>query len=448
MKNKTILFIIIGIILLLLIPIPNHLKDGGSVEYKAILYKVTKVHRMNEYSPTGFDNGLKIDLIGINVYDKVEKHESTDPDVPINPIDPTISNKDFEYDMIHLVNKETDNYIFSPYSIAYALSILKEGASGNTRVQIEKVLSSYKLDTMVNVKDRISTANALFIKNDYTNDISKNYINKIKNDFNGEILFDELKTPKVINDWASNHTYGMINNVVDRIDEDFVLGIINALAIDVEWANQFDEHSTNKQEFTTITNKKVEVDMMHNAEGNYYIENNNAKGVIRNYKKYDNTQLQFIAILPNGNIQEYINNFNKDELKSLLSNTKEPNSKREIKLSIPKFTVDFNYKEFKNDLIKLGITDAFNKDRANFKNMISDGSDLSLYVNDAVHKAHIEFTEYGTKAAAVTYFGMFKNTAMPTEKEIINIVFDRPFLYIIKDKNSDNIWFFGTVYSL
>jgi len=36
---------------------------------------------------------------------------------------------------------------------------------------------------------------------------------------------------------------------------------------------------------------------------------------------------------------------------------------------------------------------------------------------------------------------------MPQEKEVINIVFDRPFLYIIKDKNSDNIWFFGTVYN-
>ena len=66
MEKKTILFIIIGIILLMLIPIPNHLKDGGSVEYKAILYKVTKVHKANEYSPTGYDNGLTSDLLGKN----------------------------------------------------------------------------------------------------------------------------------------------------------------------------------------------------------------------------------------------------------------------------------------------------------------------------------------------------------------------------------------------
>ncbi len=445
MEKKTILFIILGIILLMLIPIPNRIKDGGSIEYKAILYKITKVHRLNEFSPTGYDNGLIIDILSKNIYNKVEKHESTET---IDPIDPTITNNDFEYDMIHLVNKETDNYIFSPYSIAYALSILKDGASGNTKEQIEKVLSSYKLDTMINIKDRISTANALFIKNKYTNDISKNYTDTIKNNYNAEILFDELKTPKIINDWASNHTYGMIENVVDKTDEDFVLGIINALAIDVEWERQFNNKETNKQEFTTINNQKVNVDMMHTGEANYYIENDKAKGIIRNYKKYDNTELQFIAILPNENIQEYINNFDKEELNSLMSNIKEINSKRDIKLSIPKFTIDYNYKEFKNDLIRLGIIDAFNKNNADFKKMINDTSNLSLYVNEAVHKAHIEFTEYGTKAAAVTYFGMFKATAMPTEKEIINIVFDRPFLYIIKDKNSDNIWFFGTVYNL
>ena len=49
MEKKTILFIILGIILLMLIPIPNRIKDGGSIEYKAILYKITKVHRLNEF---------------------------------------------------------------------------------------------------------------------------------------------------------------------------------------------------------------------------------------------------------------------------------------------------------------------------------------------------------------------------------------------------------------
>ena len=40
---------------------------------------------------------------------------------------------------------------------------------------------------------------------------------------------------------------------------------------------------------------------------------------------------------------------------------------------------------------------------------------------------------------------MEKNSAEPIQKRVINVVFDKPFVYLIKDKSSNNIWFFGTV---
>ncbi len=46
MKKKTTIIVIIALLIILLIPIPMHLKDGGTVEYKALLYKVSKVHRL------------------------------------------------------------------------------------------------------------------------------------------------------------------------------------------------------------------------------------------------------------------------------------------------------------------------------------------------------------------------------------------------------------------
>ena len=55
--------------------------------------------------------------------------------------------------------------------------------------------------------------------------------------------------------------------------------------------------------------------------------------------------------------------------------------------------------------------------------------------------------ENGTKAAAVTIFILDKNAAYIEPKDKIEVKFDKPFIYIIKEKNSDNIWFFGTVYT-
>lgn len=383
-------------------------------------------------------------IIVFSIYKRITLKWEKKP-TPSNPSEITETSS-FDYNIIHAANKEDKNYLISPYSIGYALTILKDGAKDNTKTQIDDALKNYNINKINNIKDRIAISNALFIKNKYKNDISTNYITNVKDNYDSEILFDEFETPKVINDWTKEKTYGMIDKILDQMDKDFVLGIANAIAIDVEWKNQFIENNTRKETFTKIDNTTKEVDMMHTDEDVMYIENNNAKGIIKDYKKYGDVELEFVAILPNNDIKEYINKFNKDELNSLLNNKKTNDENTEINLSLPKFKFDYKYEKFMDDLKFLGITDAFNENKANFKDMLNDDSLLELYVGEAIHKTHIELSEYGTKASAVTYFGMFKNTAMPQQKDKINIVFNRPFLFLIKEKESDNIWFFGTIY--
>ena len=84
-----------------------------------------------------------------------------------------------------------------------------------------------------------------------------------------------------------------------------------------------------------------------------------------------------------------------------------------------------------------------NKDLADF----SDMSQEKLFVGDALHKANIDFTEKGVKAAAVTVFMMMSATAIQdrVQPEVVKI--DKPFLFVIKDKETDEIWFTGTVYN-
>ena len=66
-KKKIIIIVAIIIFILMLIPIPNQLKDGGSVEYNAILYQYTKIHRLNEKSATGYEDGWNLKILGIQV---------------------------------------------------------------------------------------------------------------------------------------------------------------------------------------------------------------------------------------------------------------------------------------------------------------------------------------------------------------------------------------------
>ena len=72
MKSKKIVIIFVVVLMLMLIPIPLKLKDGGSTEYKAMLYSVTKIHRLNHQSSTGYEDGWKIEILGIQVYNEVD----------------------------------------------------------------------------------------------------------------------------------------------------------------------------------------------------------------------------------------------------------------------------------------------------------------------------------------------------------------------------------------
>ena len=65
MKKKVFIIIAIIIAVILLVPIPHRLKDGGSVEYKAILYTVKSVHQIDHNNATGYIDGTIIKILGL-----------------------------------------------------------------------------------------------------------------------------------------------------------------------------------------------------------------------------------------------------------------------------------------------------------------------------------------------------------------------------------------------
>ncbi|MBP3457161.1 MAG: hypothetical protein J6K36_03535 [Bacilli bacterium] len=89
MKKKKIILILI-IIILMLIPIPTKLKDGTSTEYKALLYSITKYHIINQDSIKGYDDGFKIKILGITIYDNINTYLTSEHVINIRSNDKII----------------------------------------------------------------------------------------------------------------------------------------------------------------------------------------------------------------------------------------------------------------------------------------------------------------------------------------------------------------------
>ena len=194
----------------------------------------------------------------------------------------------FNIKFIKEVNNNTKgNYVISPYSVEMALSMLRLGANENTLKQIDKVLRDREF-TLEN--ENVAIANGMFAKNEYKDVIENDFITALINDYDSDIIFDEFKTPEKINNWVNEKTNKMIPKVVDNIEDDFVLGLANAIYIDAHWKDSFECHSTDKGEFGYKDKENVE--MMHNTynSGARYFKTSDAKGIVIPYAKEDNSK--------------------------------------------------------------------------------------------------------------------------------------------------------------
>lgn len=358
------------------------------------------------------------------------------------------SNTDLSFKFLKMENKK-ENMIYSPLSIRYALQMLNEGANSNTKAQIEKVIGNTNLRKYDNINDVLSLANALYIRDTYSKYVKDEYKNKLLNNYNAEIKYDAFKSADNINNWIENKTFGQIKNMLrDEIvtNPDNEMFLINALAIDMAWKEKFDGEDTHGGKFYLENGKEMTATMMNQetkSDSISYYKDNKITAISMDLEQYENEQMEFIAIMPNEDLANYIGNFGTDTLKSINDNlTLASKTKYGLDISIPRFSFDYDL-NLEDDLKTLGITDAFNPDLADFSNMSSKSP---LWVGGALHKANIDFTEKGVKAAAVTVIYMTDTVALADEKKPIEIRIDKPFMYLIRDKRTGEIWFVGTVY--
>lgn len=356
-------------------------------------------------------------LTGYIVHNK--KGSGTKPNISLN------KNNKFDYKFIKEIDSN-DNSLVSPLSMAYLLSMIQSGAKGSTLNELNIVLDNYDLQPMENIDSKISMANSMWINNKYKNDIDNTFATALKINYHSEVLYDEFINADNINKWVSEKTYNMINELFpsDSVNSaDTIMALVNAIGINFKWDEEFD---CNKTLMSNFLDKNVY--MMNSNEK--YLESDYYTGFIKDYEKLsDNSQYEFIGLLPKKDIQDVINNISNDVIKNSITES-------EAHIQIPRFKYEYNVNNVKGILESLGIKDMFNKEKANFGGIAED-----IYVSSIVQKTYIDFMESGTKAAAASG-GAFDITSAAEEKEVI---FNKPFVYLIRKKGSNNIYFIGIV---
>ena len=111
--------------------------------------------------------------------------------------------QDFDLQFLKLENGEK-NIIYSPLSIKYALQMLKEGANGDTKTQIESVIGDYSSKKYTN-SNNLSLANGFFIRDTYKDSIKKTYTDKLVSKYNADVVYDSFSSPDAINNWVLEH---------------------------------------------------------------------------------------------------------------------------------------------------------------------------------------------------------------------------------------------------
>lgn len=356
-------------------------------------------------------------LTGYIVHNK--KESNSKPNISLN------KNNNFDYKFLKQI-EGNDNTLVSPLSMAYLLSMIQSGAKGNTLNELNIALDNYDLQPMENIDSKISMANSMWINNKYKNDINNTFATALKINYHSEVLYDEFINADNINKWVSEKTYNMINELFpsDSVNSvDTIMALVNAIGINFKWDEEFD---CNKTTMGNFLDKNVY--MMNSNEK--YLESDYYTGFIKDYEKLsDNSQYEFIGLLPKKDIQDVINNLSNDVIKNSITES-------EAHIQIPRFKYEYNVNNVKGILESLGIKDMFNKEKANFGGIAED-----IYVSSIVQKTYIDFMESGTKAAASSG-GAFDITSAAEEKEVI---FNKPFVYLIRKKESNNIYFIGIV---
>ena len=356
---------------------------------------------------------------------------------------------DFAIRLFKASEESGKNTLISPLSVLCALAMTANGAEEETLAQMEEVLGmtteelnlylySYMQNLPQDDKYKLSLANSIWFTEDERFTVNQDFLQTNADYYGADVYkapFDK-QTLKDINNWVKHNTDDMIPEILDKIPEEAIMYLVNALAFEAEWMEIYEKQQVRDGKFTKEDGTKQDVEFMYSTEGTY-LEDENAIGFKKYYKggKY-----AFVAMLPNEgvSVSEYIASLTGESLNALLSNPQYGT----VHTSMPKFEMEHTV-EMAEILKGMGMTEAFDIYNADFEGLGTSTAG-NIYISRVLHKTFISVGEKGTKAGAATVVEMADGAAAEPQ-EPKEVYLDRPLVYMLIDCENNIPFFIGTM---
>lgn len=383
---------------------------------------------------------------------KMTPFETSEVSLPDNGSNVIIAQNHFAFNLFHETlshENNNTNKLISPLSVYLDLSMAYNGAGGDTRDAMNHTLGLNNINTDVLNKTNhalitglphtdsavtIDIANAIWYRKKGVAPIPA--FLKVNSDYYQSQVKGADFSPSTVNEinqWVANVTNQKIKSIIQSIDPSDLMYLVNAVYFKGSWKTPFNPITTQNRIFTTASGNKTEVPFMNQNTRFNYMQNDSVQMV---ELPYGNGTFSMYVLLPSKNLS--LNDF-ADQLneKSLAGYVSKMDSVK-VNLWLPKWKYSYATGNLKPELTALGMGNAFSK-KADFSDMYPSGTPVNI--SKVLHKAYIEVNEKGTEAAAATSIGV-SVTSMPINPPPVMIV-DRPFLYLIVERNSGAILFLG-----
>ena len=352
--------------------------------------------------------------------------------------------------MGRILPSEKENTVCSPLNTYVAFAILAEVSDGNTRQQILDMLQVKDLAEMrakvtalweSNYADtptlKSLLANSLWLSkgtgyNEETlRQVAQQYYASV---FGGDPGSEDMS--RALQDWTDENTGGLLKEYTKdmSLSPDTVLAIVSTIYYRAAWLDEFRAEDVTKETFHGVKGD-TDVDMLHRSDMMEVYRGDAFTSVALNLQ--DGGTMYFC--LPEEGTD--VNALPADP-EVLLAASWEDSPKRSwpmVNLSVPKFRVS-GRTDLRDIIKELGVTDALDPSRSDFSPLMEDAD--GLFLSTAEHAAMVEIDEHGVTGAAYTELLLAKGAALANEKT--DLVFDRPFLFIITGKDG-SVLFSGVV---